>query len=156
MNAVFNYNRRTAVRCSDDCSLFHCLWSLTPPYKAPSSWFIPIILSVKCLHKIDVYCHPFKTTPRLQIRSVWISVTVKLPSHLSFPMQWARIILTYLHFCTSLQWKLHSMLHSVVLVLPVYKHLNYETTLHTSILLKLARSLMCYIILFWKFSVFSI
>lgn len=153
INVLFNYNRRTAVRCSDDCSLFHCLWSLTPPYKAPSSWFIPIILSVKCLHKIDVYCSPSKTTPGLQIKTVWIWVTVKLPSHLSFPMHWAKIILKYLCFCSSLQWKLHSTVHSIVLVLPDYKHLNYETKLHRNSLLKLARSLMCCITLFYIFSI---
>lgn len=65
MNVPFNYNRRTAIRCSDDCSLFHWLWSLTPPYKAPSSCFITIIPSVKCLHKISVYWHPFKNNSRI-------------------------------------------------------------------------------------------
>lgn len=150
INVLFNYNRRTAVRCSDDCSLFHRLWSLTPPYKAPSSWFIPIISSVKCLHKINGYCHQFKTPPRLQIKTV--GVTVKLPRHLSSPVLWGKVILGYLHFCSGLQWKLHGMVHSIFLVLSDYKHLNHETKLHMNILLKSATSLRCDITSVCEFS----
>lgn len=82
-------------------------------------------------------------------------VTRELPCHVSFPARWAKTIQKSWRFCCP-QQRLRSTVCSGVLVLPDYKHLNDKTKWLTSILLKLARSLMCDTISFYKCSVFTI